>query len=231
MKGGGLGGLVLLLLAAATRAGELQVAEGAVKKAAALARPAVVTVITPDARDLDLTGVVIAPGIVLTARSPLLKDRSLPSTLSVRLPGKGSTLDGTLLDDDEATDTALYKVEEARVKPLSPSRSEDIHQGMWVLLVGNAFGQGRESTPTLSLGVISAISRGDQGVRAFHTSALVNPGSIGAPVVDLTGDLVGIAANSITADGGQTVVIPYDAVRAAYQAKNGKGAKVVGRQA
>jgi S1-C subfamily serine protease len=57
----------------------------------------------------------------------------------------------------------------------------------------------------------------------------VNPGSIGAPVVDLTGDLVGIAANAITADGGQTVVIPYDAVRAAYQKKNGKGAKVVGR--
>ena len=29
---------------------------------------------------------------------------------------------------------------------------------------GNVFGQGRESTPTLSLGVISAISKGDPGV-------------------------------------------------------------------
>lgn len=227
MKRGGLGGLVLLCAAAG--AGEVQVAEGAVKRAAALARPAVVTVITRDVHDFDLTGVVIAPGIVLTTRSPLLKDGSLPSIVSVRLPGKGATLDAMLLDDDATTDTALYKVEDARVKPLSPARSEDIHPGMWVLLVGNTFGQGRESTPTLGLGVVSAVSKGDKGVLAFHTSALVNPGSVGAPVVDLTGDLVGIAANSITPDGGQTVVIPYDAIRAAYMAKEGKGAKVVGR--
>ncbi len=226
MRRGGLGGLVLLC--ALARAGEVHVAEGAVKKAAALARPAVVTVITRDANDLDLTGVVIAPGIILTARSPLLRDRALPSIVSVRLPGRGATLDATLLDDDDATDTALYKAEDARVKPLSPARSEDIRHGMWVLLVGNAFG-GRESTPTLGLGVVSAVSRDDKGVLAFHTSVLVNPGSVGAPVVDLTGDLVGIAANSITPDGGQTVVIPYDAIRAAYAAKDGKGAKVVGR--
>jgi len=220
--------LAFLLLAAAARGGEIAVAEGAVIRAAALARPAVVTVITPDARDLDLTGVVIAPGIVLTARSPLLNDKRPPPTLSVRLPGRGSTLDATLLDEDEGTDTVLYKVEGARVKPLSAARAEDIHSGMWVLLVGNAFGQGRESTPTLSLGVVSSVASGDKGVVAFHTSALVNPGSIGAPVVDLTGDLVGIAANSITPDGGQTVVIPYEAIRDAYQAKDGKGAKVVG---
>ena len=61
MNRGGLRGTVLLLLCSAPRAGELAVAEGAVKRAAELARPAVVTVITPDQRDLDLTGVVIAP--------------------------------------------------------------------------------------------------------------------------------------------------------------------------
>ncbi len=227
MRRGGLGGLIVFC--ALAQAGEVHVAEGAVKKAAALARPAVVTVITRDANDLDLTGVVIHPGIILTARSPLLRDRTLPPIVAVRLPGRGATLDATLLDDDDATDTALYKAEDARVKPLSAARSEDIHPGMWVLLVGNPFGQGRESTPTLGLGVISAVSSGDRGVLAFHTSALVNPGSIGAPVVDLTGDLVGIAANRITPDGGLTVVVPYDAIRAAYQAKDGKGAKVVGR--
>ncbi|MFI5403984.1 MAG: hypothetical protein ACHQ1G_13680, partial [Planctomycetota bacterium] len=132
MKRGGLGGL--LLLCALVRAGEVQVAEGTVKKAAALARTAVVTVTTPDPKDLDLTGVVIAPGIVLTTRSPLLKDGALPSIVSVRLPGRGATVDATLLDDDAATDTVLYKAEDARVKPLSPARAEDIHQGMWVLL-------------------------------------------------------------------------------------------------
>jgi S1-C subfamily serine protease len=220
---------LLLALAAAAPAGELATAENAVRKAAALARPAAVTVITPDARDFDLTGVVIAPGVVLTARSPLLKDRAVVPALSVRLPDRGTTLEAELLDDDAETDTALFKVDNARVKPLSPARSDDIGQGMWVLLVGNAFGQGRESTSSLSLGVVSAVSRDREGVRAFHTSALVNPGSVGAPVVDLTGDLVGIAGPLNTPDAGHTVVIPYDAIRRAYQAKGGKGAKVVGR--
>jgi S1-C subfamily serine protease len=229
---GGPGGriLPLLLLAVAARAGEVSVAEAKVKRAAELARPAVVTVITPDARDFDLTGVIIAPSVVLTTRSPLCGDGRLPEKISVRLPGKGETLEATLLDDDPGTDSVLYKSEAAHIKPLSFARAEDIHQGMWVLLVGNAFGQGRESTPTLSLGVISAVARGREGILAFHTSALVNPGSIGAPVVDLTGDLVGIAANAITEDGGQTVVTPYEAIQNAYRAKGGKGAKVVGRE-
>ena len=90
MRRGGLGGLILLCAAAG--AGELHVAEGAVKKAAALARPAVVTVFTRDQNDLDLTGVVIAPGIVLTTRSPLVKDSSVPTFVTVRLPGKGATV-------------------------------------------------------------------------------------------------------------------------------------------
>jgi len=64
MRRRGLGGLVLLC--ALARAGDLQVAESAVKKAAALARPAVVTVITPDANDLDLTGVVCADQTLTT---------------------------------------------------------------------------------------------------------------------------------------------------------------------
>lgn len=229
MKRGGLGGLVLLL-ATAARGGELATAEGAVQRAAARARPAVVTVITPDPRDLDATGVVIAPSVVLTSRSAVQRDGRTPDSIQFRLPGKGSTLEATLLDEDEKTDTVLYKADSAAgVKQLETARSEDIHEGMWVLLVGNAFGQGRESTPTLSLGVISAVSRERDAVRAFHTSALVNPGSIGAPVVDLTGDLIGIAANAITPDGGQTVVIPYDAIREAYVARDAKGAKAVGR--
>jgi len=222
---------LLLVLGAMAAAGEIDAAERSVQKAAALARKAVVTVITPEARDLDVTGVVIATGVVLTVRSPLLlKDGTLPESVPVRLPGRGTTLDAELLDDDEETNTALYRMTGSHVKPLTTARGEDVHHGMWVLLLGNTFGAGRESTPTLGLGVVSAISRDKEGLRAFHASVLVNPGSVGAPVVDLTGDLIGIAAPAITSDGGQTIVIPYDAIRRTYRQKDGKGARVVGRE-
>ncbi|MHC4817579.1 MAG: trypsin-like peptidase domain-containing protein, partial [Planctomycetota bacterium] len=223
-------GLALATLTPA-RAGELATAEAAVQKVAKAVRPAVVTVITPNKKDLDLTGVVIgAGGVVLTVRSPLAGEGEPPSRVAVRYPGKRTTVDAELIDDDRATDTALYKASGARAKAISVARASDVSHGMWVLLVGNAFGGGREGTPTLSLGVISAVERDSNGVRVFHSSAMVNPGSVGAPIVDLSGDLVGIAAPRITDDGQQTIVIPYDRIRHAYRQKGGKGGKVVGRQ-
>ena len=222
---------VLGLLAALAEAGELATAEAAVQRVAKAVRPAVVTVITPEKRDFDLTGVVIgAGGVVLTVRSPLAGEAEPPKTVSIRYPGKRTTVAAELIDDDKETDTVLYKASGARAKAISVARASDVNHGMWVLLVGNAFGQGREGTPTLSLGVISAVERDRNGVRVFHSSAMVNPGSVGAPIVDLSGDLVGIAAPSITDDGQQTIVIPYDRIRHAYREKGGKGAKVVGRQ-
>ncbi|MHC4972094.1 MAG: trypsin-like peptidase domain-containing protein [Planctomycetota bacterium] len=223
--------LVLCLLAALASAGELATAEAAVQKVAKAVRPTVVTVITPNKKDLDLTGVVIgAGGVVLTVRSPLAGDGEPPSTVAVRYPGKRTTVDADLIDDDRETDTALYKASGARARAITVARASDVSHGMWVLLVGNAFGGGREGTPTLSLGVISAVERDKTGVRVFHTSAMVNPGSVGAPIVDLSGDLIGIAAPRITDDGQQTIVIPYDRIRHAYREKGGKGGKVVGRQ-
>ena len=226
-----LGVLCLLGLATLARAGELATAEAAVQKVAKAVRPTVVTVITPNKRDFDLTGIVIgAGGVVLTVRSPLAGDAEPPSTVSVRYPGKRTTVEADLIDDDRETDTVLYKASGARARAISVARASDVSHGMWVLLVGNTFGQGREGTPTLSLGVISAVERDARGVRVFHSSAMVNPGSVGAPIVDLSGDLVGIAAPSITDDGQQTIVIPYDRIRHAYREKGGKGGKVVGRQ-
>ena len=226
-----LGVLCLLGLATLARAGELATAEAAVQKVAKAVRPTVVTVITPNKRDFDLTGIVIgAGGVVLTVRSPLAGDAEPPSTVSVRYPGKRTTVEAELIDDDRETDTVLYKASGARARAISVARASDVSHGMWVLLFGNTFGQGREGTPTLSLGVISAVERDARGVRVFHSSAMVNPGSVGAPIVDLSGDLVGIAAPSITDDGQQTIVIPYDRIRHAYREKGGKGSKVVGRQ-
>jgi len=222
---------VLLLVAALGQAGELATAEAAVQKVATAVRPAVVTVITPNKRDFDLTGVVIgAGGIVLTVRAPLAGEGQPPSTVAIRYPGKRTTIAATLIDDDRETDTVLYKATGARAKAISVARASDVSHGMWVLLVGNTFGQGREGTPTLSLGIISGVERDKREVHVFHSSAMVNPGSVGAPIVDLSGDLVGIAAPSITDDGQQTIVIPYDRIRRAYREKGGKGAKVVGRR-
>lgn len=220
-----------LLLAATAAAGELQSTETVVVRAAQSVRPAVVTVITPETNDVDQTGVVIAPGGgILTVRSTLLtKEGKLPAAVDVRFPGSAATVSAKLLASDEPTDTALLVAEAAKGQPVAFADPREIDLGLWVLLVGNTFGEGREGTPTVSLGILSEMTRGADGIEALAASALVNPGSVGAPIVDLAGHLVGIAAPRITDAGGQTVVIPWDRVRAAYRAQGGNAARLVDR--
>ncbi|MCZ6787377.1 MAG: trypsin-like peptidase domain-containing protein [Planctomycetota bacterium] len=223
--------IAIFLTAAAVSAGELDAAQSAVVKAAKAVRPAVVTVVTPNPRDFDQTGVVVGSvGVILTTRRGLLGTGGLPSEVQVRFPGRGLTLRAKVIDDDEGTNTVVLRARGSRTKPITTGRAEDAIEGMWVLLVGNTFGQGRESTPTVSLGILSGVVRDADGVAEFHASTLVNPGSVGAPVVDLSGDLLGIAAPRVTNSSGQSILIPFERVRAAYAAKGGGASKLLGRE-
>ncbi len=221
---------LLPLPAAESIAGELRAAENAVMKASKSVRPTVVTVITPNAGDSDQTGVVVAQGgVILTTRRLLLRGGHVPKTVPVRFPDKDKTITAEVLADDEGTDTVVLRAKGARVKPISIGRSDDVQQGMWVLLVGQTYGQGRESAPTVSLGVVSNIVRDNDGPLWFHASALVNPGSVGSPLVDLSGDLVGLVTARRTPAGGQSIVLPFDRVRRAYRSRDPAVAKLLGR--
>jgi len=224
------GSAALLLLAAVTTAGELQLAEQDIQRTIERTRPSVVLVVTPNDKDLDQSGVALGSGeVILTVRSTLmLGGGALPETVPVRFPGTNKSADAERIADDAETDTVLYRVRGAKTRAINVGRSADVQLGSWVLLIGNAFGAGHESQATASLGNVSGLVRDSDGVAAIHTSALVNPGSIGAPVIDLTGDLLGITANAITEGGEQSIVIPYDRVRARYKAMGGEAARVVG---
>jgi len=212
--------LPALAVAVAAEAGEFRDAGRLVARAAAASRGAVVVVITPNERDFDQTGVVVAPGgIVLTVRSTLRDDRgALPEEVRVRFSGSGDLAAAKLIAQDEATDTAVLEAG-GSPKYLRIAPPESAALGAFVLLPGNAFGQGRESTPTVSLGVVSGVVRERGEVCAILASALVNPGSIGAPLVDAEGELVGIVTARVTPDGGQSVAVPYEAIRRAYAAQ------------
>ena len=219
--------LLVFALATPVVAGELAGAERQVVRAAKEARAAVVTVYTPNKKDFDVTGVVIASkGIILTLRKPLLSAAgSLPAAVAVRFPGRGKTVMADVIDDDRESGTVLLQARKVRATPMRSRRSDDTRLGMWVLLVGNQFGTGRESTPTVSLGVVSGLVRTRDRVSRIHASTLVNPGSFGAPVLDLSGGLLGITALAWTKSGGQSVVIPVDYVRQRYRDRKGPGAK------
>jgi len=219
---------LLLLLATTATAGELRKAEAEFVRILERVRPGVVTVVTPEKRDLDVSGVVVSSdGVILTLRKALLDSGGrLPESLPVKLPGAKSFGMAEVIDSDVETDTALLRLKSARGTMVKQGTVDVATPGEWVLLVGNSFGSARESTPSASLGVVSGIVRGRESIQAIHISALVNPGSTGAPVIDFAGTLLGIVAPRFTAAGGQTIVIPIDRIRAAYLAKTTPGKRV-----
>jgi S1-C subfamily serine protease len=107
--------------------------------------------------------------------------------------------------------------------------SESLQVGAFAFAAGNAFGSSEEGTPTLTAGVVSALVRAPPGDPAgkhleIYTSAAVNPGVNGGPLVDAEGSLIGVVSTWITpaSEPGSPFqflgkVIPIDRIRAAYK--------------
>lgn len=80
---------------------------------------------------------------------------------------------------------------------LAPGTSAHVDVGRFTFAVGNSFGLASESPPTLTAGIVAGVTRLPPNDRSgafewIYTSAAVNPGVGGGPLVDVHGRLVGI---------------------------------------
>ena len=121
----------------------------------------------------------------------------------------------------------------SNLKPATFANSDTVQVGDSVLAVGNALGYG--GAPTVTEGILSAKGRSltgqsDNLTGLLQTDAAINPGNSGGPLVDATGQVIGIdtavAAGSAT-EPAQNIgfAIPSNTVVAALPAlKAGTGA-------
>lgn len=105
---------------------------------------------------------------------------------------------------------------------LSLGDSDTLQLGQTVIAIGNALGEYRN---TVSVGVVSGLSRsitaGDQSGNSevldhvIQTDAAINPGNSGGPLLDLSGDVIGV--NVAVAEGSQSVgfALPINSVEGA----------------
>jgi hypothetical protein len=93
----------------------------------------------------------------------------------------------SLLSSDPTTDLAFLKIEAVDLTTIPLGNSNNVQLGDEVLLIGTP--QGLEQT--VSNGLISGI-RVDDGVRVLQTSAAASPGSSGGPLLNRSGEAVGI---------------------------------------
>jgi serine protease Do len=104
----------------------------------------------------------------------------------------GAELPAKVVGRDPKTDLALLKVETERPLPtLQWGDSDKALIGDWVLAIGNPFGLGG----TVTAGIVSARARDIQAGPYddfIQTDAAINTGNSGGPLLDMSGQVVGV---------------------------------------
>ncbi len=114
----------------------------------------------------------------------------------------GRRLPAKLLGIEEATDLAVLKIEGKDLPALALGDSDQVEVGQWLLAIGNPFGLEQ----TVTSGILSAKGRSGVGVAEvedfLQTDAPINPGNSGGPLVDLKGRIVGVNTAIFSRSGG-----------------------------
>ena len=120
---------------------------------------------------------------------------------------------------DAPTDLAVLRIKsDEQFEYVNFGESKNLVVGEWVLAMGNPFGFGH----TVTAGIISAKGRliGQGTYDDFiQTDAAINPGNSGGPLVNMSGEIVGINSNIISNSGGNMGIgfaIPADMARKVY---------------
>ncbi len=152
------------------------------------------------------SGVVIAPGRVLTNAHNLRHDEVTVSFAD------GRSERARLTGSDPDADVAVLTCETADVEPVAWDPDAPAPAiGCAVLALADPGGRGLRVTP----GFVSSQARSFRGPRgrriagAIEHTAPLPRGSSGGPLVDPSGQLLGI--NSVRVDGGLILAIPADA--------------------
>ncbi|MCF7836945.1 trypsin-like peptidase domain-containing protein [Candidatus Gracilibacteria bacterium] len=166
------------------------------------------------------TGFVISDDGMILTNKHVVADTEADYTV---IFADGEKLAAEVIARDPTNDLAVLKIKEPGERKFNPvdfiADTEKVTIGPFAIAIGNALGQ---FDNTVTLGVISAngrsITAGDgRGSsenlsQLLQTDAAINPGNSGGPLVNLTGEVLGV--NTAIAGGeGIGFAIPLDATR------------------
>jgi len=134
----------------------------------------------------------------------------------------GIEVEAKIVGADDYSDLAVIRANSLPqgVHPLTVGDSDQVVTGDWVVAIGNPFSLGG----SMSLGIVSATGRSiPSGVarfgipQAIQTDAAVNPGNSGGPLLNLSGEVIGVNAQIASAgarvNSGVGFAIPSNIVR------------------
>ncbi|NJB86523.1 S1-C subfamily serine protease [Lewinella marina] len=141
------------------------------------------------------------------------------SSIAVTL-SNGKTYKARVVGFEREKDLAVLKIDApaSELQPIRVGSSQNIRVGQSVYAIGNPFGLDQ----TLTTGVVSALDReirSQAGVPikgAIQTDAAINPGNSGGPLLNSSGELIGVNTSIYSPSGASAGIgfsIPVDVVR------------------
>jgi serine protease Do len=147
----------------------------------------------------------LGSGVIVDKRGYILTNNHVveqATKIQVQLNGDPTRYTAKVVGVDEETDLAVIKIDANKELPTAKlGNSDGVQVGDWVLAIGSPFGL----QATVTAGIISAKDRGGIGQqfqRFLQTDAAINPGNSGGPLVDLSGQVIGINTAIITGSRG-----------------------------
>jgi serine protease Do len=108
----------------------------------------------------------------------------------------GTVLTASVVGADAIADLAVLKVDKTGLSAATVGDSSSLKVGEWVLAIGNALGEGISATEGIvsRSGASITTETGTTLYDCIQTSAAVNPGNSGGPLVNMVGEVVGITS-------------------------------------
>lgn len=144
--------------------------------------------------------IIDTKGYILTNNHVVAKAQKITVTMA-----NGEKISATLVGRDPSSDLAVIKIPSRHVNVVaSLGDSNKIRVGQKAIAIGNPFGLSH----TLTTGIVSALKRGirtedgNQIEDLIQTDAAINPGNSGGPLLNSSGEVIGINTAIYSLSGG-----------------------------
>jgi S1-C subfamily serine protease len=124
--------------------------------------------------------------------------------------------DGIVVGTDKYTDLAIIKIDSKDALSSAELGNSDVLKiGQIVIAIGNPFGL--DGGPSVTAGIISSLTRRlqfENGImELIQTDASINPGNSGGPLVNTSGEVIGINTAKIPYAQGIGFAVPINVAK------------------
>ncbi|MDP4093988.1 MAG: trypsin-like peptidase domain-containing protein [Bacillota bacterium] len=165
----------------------------------------------------------VGSGVIVSPDGYILTNNHVAGTPNKRIVVSlfdGSNLDGTTVWADPVLDLAVVKINASGLNTIPLGDANALQVGEPAIAIGNPLGL--QFQRTVTSGIVSALNRTiqidtDKGSNfmedLIQTDASINPGNSGGPLLNTSGQVVGINTVKITTAAGMGFAIPINAAK------------------